>query len=92
MVAKIQRLAGELTNEEKATNPRIMSFVNLCANSFGGSFDVNEHTFFFNKVHNYALSQLDSVYNGKYGTPLIDNPALREAVQNDVAWWDHHAS
>lgn len=88
MVSKIEQLAKELTTEEKAKNPRIMSFLNLWANSTGGAFDMSEHTGFFQKVNHYALSQLDSVYTARYGQPLIDNPALREAVENDTKWWD----
>src|SRR5690348_2583176 len=92
MTSKIDQLAKDLTDDERMKNPRIVSFLNLWRTSIGGVFDISEHTFFFQKVHHYALSQLDSAYMTKYGSPLIDNPALREAVQSDAAWWGQHTS
>ncbi|WP_155674830.1 hypothetical protein [Burkholderia stagnalis] len=89
MVSKIDQLAKELTADEKANNPRIMSFINLWASSTGGAFDMSEHTFFFQKVNHYAISQLAPIYKAKYGQPLIDNPALREAVEYDAKWWEN---
>ena len=67
---RIKYLLKNLSEEEKAVNFRLNSFVQLWFYSTGGSFDINADTDFFNYVNDYSLKKINEVFVKKFGCDI----------------------
>lgn len=82
---RVNYLIGALSEEEKRNYFRLESFIKIWASSTGGSFEINEHTEFFNKTSMYALRQIDAVFFKKFGLHIERNPHQLEMDEDEWA-------
>jgi hypothetical protein len=72
ILKRIEHLYNGLSDNEK--KGRISSFIGLNQYSQGGTFDVNEHSKFFQNVNEYSLREIDKVFYQKYNIHIVKIP------------------
>ncbi len=63
---RIKYLTQGLTDEDRANHPKIEKFIKIWSLSTGGSFDIDEHTDFFQSTNDYALTQINKLFTAKF--------------------------
>ncbi len=63
---RVKYLAQGLTDEDRVNHPKIENFIKIWSLSTGGSFDINEHSDFFQSTNDYALAQMNKLFTAKF--------------------------